>query len=412
MAATALLVSTLTSAVLVVAVQVVLARGNDATAHSRLTAKAEAAAATVTKTSGGVRILEQRSPVLDQNVWIFDDRGGLLEGNLAQPALAASVRGLVTTPAKGQTTRDDVSFYVLPVVRNGVSVATVVAAEYLEPYEVAEQHSLWLSLLLGATMVAVATSAAWVAATRALTPVRAMTELADDWREHDTGARFDPGPGGDEIARLGRTLDQMLDRIADALSAERRLTDEIAHELRTPLSVVLAESDLARLGATGPQREGLDGIHAAAVRMRDSLDTMLRAARSHARGDGRATVGDLMSLLDLPPTAYDDVVLAAPASSLAAAVRPLLENATKHGRGAPRVEVSRDDRVMVIAVLDDGPGVSPEDLETVFQPGWTTSTEGAGLGLALARRMARASGADLVARPGPGGRFEVRVPAR
>jgi signal transduction histidine kinase len=67
---------------------------------------------------------------------------------------------------------------------------------------------------------------------------------------------------------------------------------------------------------------------------------------------------------------------------------------------------------MVIAVLDDGPGVSPEDLETVFQPGWTTSTEGAGLGLALARRMARASGADLVARPGPGGRFEVRVPAR
>jgi signal transduction histidine kinase len=412
MAATALLVSTLTAAVLVVAVQVVLARGNDATAHSRLTAKAAAAAATVTGTEGAIRILEQSSPVLDQNVWVFDDRGVLQEGNLAQPALASAVRGLVTTPTKRQVTQDDVSFYVLPVLRGGTQVATVVAAEYLEPYEVAEQHSLWLSLLLGATTVAVATAAAWVAATRALTPVQAMTELADDWREHDTGARFDPGPGGDEIAHLGRTLDQMLDRIADALSTERRLTDEIAHELRTPLAVVLAESDLARLTAAAPHREGLDGIHAAAMRMRDSIDTMLQAARSHASGDGRARVGDLMATLDLPATTYDDVVLAAPAASLAAAVRPLLENASRHGGGTARVEVTRDDRTMVIAVLDDGPGVSPEDLETVFQPGWTTSTVGAGLGLALARRMARASGADLVACPGPGGRFEVRVPAR
>jgi signal transduction histidine kinase len=412
MAATALLVSTLTAAVLVVAVQVVLARSNDATAHSRLTARAAAAAATVTETSSGLRILEQRSPVLDQNLWIFDDRGTLVEGNLAQPTLAASVRGLVATPTKRQASQGDVAFYVLPVVRGGSHVATVVAAEYLEPYEVAEQHSLWLSLLLGAATVAVATAAAWVAATRALTPVRSMTELADDWREHDTGARFDPGPGGDEIAHLGRTLDQMLDRIADALSSERRLTDEIAHELRTPLAVVLAESDLARPTATGAQREGLDGIHAAAVRMRDSIDTLLHAARSHAGGDGRATVGDLMARLDLPPTTYDDVVLAAPATTLAAAVRPLLENAAKHGRGPARVEVGRDDRTMVIAVLDDGPGIPPGDLETVFQPGWTTSRDGAGLGLALARRMARASGADLVACPGPGGRFEVRVPTR
>jgi two-component system, OmpR family, sensor kinase len=105
-------------------------------------------------------------------------------------------------------------------------------------------------------------------------------------------------------------------------------------------------------------------------------------------------------------------VLAAPASPLAAAVRPLLDNAERHGSGTPRVEVSRDGGTVVIAVLDDGPGVEAGDVETVFEPGHTTSTEGAGLGLPLARRMARAVGADLVARPGPGGRFEVRAPAR
>ena len=146
--------------------------------------------------------------------------------------------------------------------------------------------------------------------------------------------------------------------------------------------------------------------------MRDSIDTMLDAARTHAGGGGRATVGELMSTLGLPPTSYDEVVLAAPAAPLAASVRPLLENAERHGSGGTRVEVSREGRSVVIAVLDDGPGVAPGDLETVFQPGHTTHVDGAGLGLALARRMARTAGADLVARAGPGGRFEVRVPAR
>ena len=412
MAATALLVSTLTSAGLVIGVQVLLARSNDATAHSRLTTRAEAAAATVVRTPHGTQVLEQRSPVLDQNVWIFDDQGTLIEGSLAQPALAEAVKGLAASPGQRQVTQDDISYYVLPVTRRGDPAATVVAAEYLEPYELAEQHSLWLSLLLGATTVAIATGAAWVAATRALRPVRSMADLADDWQEHDTGARFDPGSGGDEIAHLGRTLDQMLDRIADALSSERRLTDEIAHELRTPLSVVLAEADLARRTADPAEREGLDAIHAAAGRMRDSIDTMLASARMHAGGAGRATVGELMSTLGLPPTAYDAVVLAAPTAPLAASVRPLLENAERHGSGVTRVEVTREGRSVVIAVLDDGPGVPPADLEAVFQPGHTTHADGSGLGLALARRMARTAGADLVARPGPGGRFEVRVPAR
>jgi signal transduction histidine kinase len=56
--------------------------------------------------------------------------------------------------------------------------------------------------------------------------------------------------------------------------------------------------------------------------------------------------------------------------------------------------------------------VSDDDLERVFEPGHTSVADGAGLGLSLARRMARAVGADVVARPGPSGRFEVRVPAR
>ena len=105
----------------------------------------------------------------------------------------------------------------------------------------------------------------------------------------------------------------MLDRIVEAITAERRLTDEIAHELRTPLSVVLAEADLARRTPPVLNRKGLDNIHGAAVRMRDSIDTMLSAARSHSSGVERTTVGEVMRALGLPATAYDGVALAAPA---------------------------------------------------------------------------------------------------
>jgi signal transduction histidine kinase len=416
MAATALLVSTLTAAVLVVGVALLLDRSNDGDIQSRLNARVAAGAATVVEGRDGVRVLEQRSPLLDQNVWIFDSHGTLIEGRLSQPTLQRTVSGLGAGSSSRELSLDDVSYLAKPVRRGGVWVATVVAAEDHDPYERSERSAIWLSIALGAATVVIATGAAWMAATRSLRQVQAMAALADDWREHDVGRRFDPGEGGDEIAHLGRTLDDLLDRIVDSLSAERRLTDEIAHELRTPLAVVLAEADLARQHATAEHSPslslGLDNIHAAAVRMRDSIDTMLSVARAHTAGSERTTVGELMGVLELPPTAYDETALAAPVSPLAAAVRPLLENAERHGPGVPRVEVSRDGRTVVIAVLDDGGGVPAEDVERVFEPGHTTRDGGSGLGLSLARRMVRAVGGDVVARPGPGGRFEVRVPGR
>lgn len=413
MAVSAMVVSTLTAAVLVIGLQILLGSSNDATAVSRAESRAIAAGATVVTSGGQVRALEERSAVLDQNVWIFDTHGALIEGRLPQPALSRTVSSLSGAAAPRRLTVGEVEYVARPVTRGGHRVATVVAAEDLDPYEKAEHQSLRLSIVLGLATVVIATSAAWFAANRSLRQVRAMAERADDWREHDVSQRFDPGPGGDEIAHLGRTLDQLFDRIADALSAERRLTDEIAHELRTPLAVVTAEADLARQAAPSTQREALDNIRDAALRMRQSIDTMLSVARAHAdSGEGRVTVGQLVSALGLPPTPYDDDVLSAPVSPLVAAIRPLLENAERHGGGPGRLEVSRDGRTVVLAVVDDGPGLAPDDLEVVFEPGFTTGGDGAGLGLPLARRMVRAVGGELVARPGPGGRFEVRVPGR
>jgi signal transduction histidine kinase len=411
MAATALLVSTLTAAVLVVGVALILTSSNNRAVQSRLDARVSAAAATVVLGPHGVRVLEEKSSILDQNVWVFDSAGQLIDGRLPSSPAAEVVSRLGARSTAAKTTGEDVSYESRPVRRDGRWIATVVSLEEHDPYERAERSALWLSIGLGAATVVFATGAAWAAATRSLRRVQAMAELADDWREHDVERRFDPGEGGDEIAHLGRTLDRLLDRIVDSLAAERRLTDEIAHELRTPLSVVLAEAELARHGAPADQREGLDNIHIAALRMRESIDTLLSVARAHAGGD-RATVGQVMAALDLPATSYDGIGLASPVSPLVAAVRPLLENAARHGACEPRMEVSIEGRTVVLAVVDDGPGVPELDLERVFEPGHTTHEDGAGLGLALSRRLVRAVGGDVVALPGPGGRFEVRVPAR
>ena len=406
--ATALLASTLTAVVLVVGVQVLLGRTNDTAVRERLDARTAAAEATVVERDGRVSVLEG-ARTLDSDLWVFDEAGRLVDGTLHAGPLADAVRRAASAPGTDRTL-DGFRVVSRTATRGGQPLATVVAAQDLAPSEASERHSLWLSLVLGLATVALATGSAWLAATRSLRQVAAMAERADEWREHDRPQRFALGTGGDEITRLGRTLDRMLDRIHEALLAERRLTDEIAHELRTPLTVIRAEADLALHDARDGARDSLVAIVGAADQMRDAIDTMLAVARAHAEAQPRCTVGDLLASVGVRRD--DGRELAAPLAPLTAALRPLLDNATVHGHGPATVTVEeRDDRVVVV-VSDDGPGVGAGDLERVFEPGHTTRADGggAGLGLPLARRMARAVGAAVVALPGPGGRFELSVP--
>jgi signal transduction histidine kinase len=96
---------------------------------------------------------------------------------------------------------------------------------------------------------------------------------------------------------------------------------------------------------------------------------------------------------------------------------PVLENAYRHASTAVRITVARDGTIVRFAIDDDGPGVPAAQLESIFQPGRRGDTtgsgsNGAGLGLALARRLARSAGGDVEAEHREGGaRFVVRLPA-
>ncbi len=413
-------ITALVAAAVVVLLQVYLARVNDTDATEVARARAEAVAATVRATDGGVRVLESGSRTLDRDVWVFDGAGRLVDGRLPH-GYAATVTGLEGRSA-GATASvgEQVRLVARPVVEQGRRVATVVAGVDLTPYEHVERRGLWLSLLLGLLTVVAAGVAAWEAARHTLGHVHSMVRSARDWEEHDLDRRFDLGPPVDEITELGQTLDHMLDRIADALHTERRLSDEMAHELRTPLSVVRAEAELA-LATVGPAgEESLRAILEAAGRLEGVVVSMLDAARSRHDREATCDVARVLAAVARDASypvevrvrhAPDGLLVGAPPTLLRAAVTPLVDNAARHARS--RVELTaarRGDRV-VVGVHDDGAGLTADQVEAVFRPGHRGADGGAaGLGLAVVRRLTESVGGGVRAVPGRGGCFEVELP--
>jgi signal transduction histidine kinase len=284
----------------------------------------------------------------------------------------------------------------------------------LEPYQHTQQLVALGTFVLSLLVVAGGALLTWRAVGSALRPVAQMTEQAATWSEHDLDQRFNLGPPQDELTALAATLDALLGRLDAALRHEHRFSAEVAHELRTPLSALRAEAEYALRG-DHTEREllnALDKVLAGTDRMSRVIDTLMAGARGEASGppglsDAAATVRQLAGPGVVVVAPADPITVGADAQLVAAALQPLLENAQRHARHEVRVEVRCGGTEAVIRVSDDGPGVAPEDAEQVFAPGFSR-TGGAGLGLSLSQRLARAAGGELVLAEGG---FELRLPS-
>lgn len=424
--ATTTLSALLTAVVLVVGVQLFLAHVTKAESLSVLRDRADAAATTVRGSPGHVRVLEVPSDSLDQNLWIYDLRGARVDGDTPSAGLAPAVSTL--SRAVRERTLVVAGRYRLlarPVSAGGrgPEVAVVVAGVDLRPYESSERRGLLLSLVLGSLIVVAAGVASWVAATYSLRQVHWMAKRADDWREHDLTGRFALGPPRDELTELAQTLDRMLDRITQMILAERRLTDEVAHELRNPLAVIRSEAQLALLQPDLSQEteESLVAVVDATERMNRSVTTILQAARSAQTGEQVCTVSEVLEefehAADTPGgigVAFvqdgESLSVAAPKAVVAAVLAPIVDNAVRHARGAVTLSARAEPPRVWLVVEDDGAGVPEDERELVFSPGYTSSANGAGLGLALARRLAQSIGGTVRAEPGDHGCFVVDLP--
>ena len=247
----------------------------------------------------------------------------------------------------------------------------------------------------------------------------------------DLTVRIDEGRP-DEVGDLASSMNRMLtrleasqERLAEALQEQRRFAADASHELRTPLTAIRGDIDLLQRHELPPDERAqvLDEMGQAAARMERMVADLLVLARSEGGGTGRADEVDLVELvtglvqsgeqLDLPPAGTRPIVLADPAA-LDGLFRNLLENARRHG-DTVRLALRTEAGMAVVEVADDGPGVSPEDRERIFDRFYRApslrNTPGTGLGLAIARMAAeQAGGSVALLDSAVGARFEVRLP--
>ena len=268
--------------------------------------------------------------------------------------------------------------------------------------------SLATLLLIGAPLaLLLASLAAYGVATAALRPVEAMRREAASISDERSGRRLSVSASGDELDRLGGTLNEMLDRLERALARERRFVGEASHELRTPLAILKAEIALALEQGRSPDelRAALRSVGEETDRLTRLAEDLLVLARA---ADGALPVRreplELLDLVGRVAGRHDGsrieldvdpaLVVAADPARLEQAVSNLVDNARRYGGGPVEISARAADGAVEIHVRDSGPGFSPELLETAFErfSRGRGDGPGAGLGLSIVETIAAAHG--------------------
>ncbi len=276
----------------------------------------------------------------------------------------------------------------------------------------------------------------WIAAC-ALRPIALMSEAAEQIAGGDRSRRVDVRETESELGRLAGVLNTTFSRLEGVIDEQARFVADAAHELRTPVTVILAQAQtaLARERSAGEYREALEACQRAAQRMRRLVESLLQLARLDACREAMkrepldlAAVGAECAALLRPLVEQSGVSVAAEwfearcsgdAELLGQVVTNLLSNAIQYNRadGYVRVRTQRSGARAEIAVINTGPGISEKDLPRVFDRFYrveaSRSVGRSGLGLAIAKAIVDAHGGTVTAESEPGGEttFTVSLPA-
>jgi two-component system, OmpR family, sensor kinase len=366
--------------------------------------------------------------------WVFS-HGKTLKAPRSSTVVAAAARSLAGGPSRFlDIDSADIRLYATPAILESKRLGTVVAGVSLAPYEQTRRTALIDSLALALLLLlVVALAARWVLAA-AFRPVESMRTAAAEWSEQRLERRFELGEPHDELTRLAATLNSLLDRIAASLRREQRFSAELSHELRTPVSRIVAEADLAlRRERSGSEyRAALEVVLRNAKEVASTIEALVAASQQEAgliRGTADAYEAAAKAAGACEPRARElgvSLELERPPAPLRVGVdselavrtlQPVIENAVRYGRALVRLSVTRNGKRVIFLVEDDGQGVHEGESERIFEAGLRGTAgqngggDGAGLGLALARRLARAASGDVEALASDeGGRFAVSLP--
>jgi two-component system OmpR family sensor kinase len=377
---------------------------------------------------------EQVAQILDAKGRIVDAAPGLSGGpalSRQQVARALSGRSFFVDRVQLAGADETVRLYVTPVDAQDQRLVAVVGSG-LETRDDALRQLGTLLLIGGPAALLLASLAGFFVTGAALRPVEAMRRRASAISASEPGHRLPVPPARDEISRLGDTLNEMLGRLESAFARERSFVADASHELRSPLSVLKTELELALRG--GRTKEELEEALRSAADETDRLAQLaedllviarsdegrlpIRAAETNARKvlngvrdrySRRAAERGTRIEVDAP----EALPLTVDPLRIEQAVGNLVDNALRYGRGPIEVSGRRVDGHVELSVRDHGAGFPPDFVATAFERftrfDSARSRGGAGLGLAIVAAIAAAHGGTVAAMDAPGGGATVVV---
>jgi signal transduction histidine kinase len=340
--------------------------------------------------------------------------------------------GGVTATERGevQTAAGEIRYLAVPLEiqnrRRGVFVVAVNLGQERREVTEAAQTAAGVSL----AVLLIASALAWVIAGRVLAPLRTLRTTAQAITQTDLTRRLDVH-GNDEIAELGRTFNEMLDRLEDAFASQRAFVSDAGHELRTPITIVRGHLEL--LGEDPAEREETIAL------VTDELDRMARFVNDLLLL-AKAEQGNFLHLGPLDLDVLTDELYAkagaladrdwrlagsgtgrvtADRQRLTQAIMQLAQNAVQHTEPGDRIVLgsSLAGDTARLWVADNGPGVPAAERERIFERFHRADdrrrrSDGAGLGLSIVRAIAEAHGGrvELDTREGAGATFTLIVP--
>jgi two-component system, OmpR family, sensor kinase len=297
--------------------------------------------------------------------------------------------------------------------------------------------ALWLTAA-GATVLLLGLAGGWWVATRAIRPIDAISATAVRIADGDLSQRISAADTESELGRLAGVLNSTFARLEAAFDQQAQFTSDASHELRTPVSVILTQTQtaLSRERSSVEYREALEACERAARRMKALTESLLELARLDARQqpmkrerfDLPGIVRDCVELLrplaaergiqihcDIPP-----MECLGDAERLGQVVTNLLSNAIHFNReqGEVRLSARAEDDTIVLTVADTGQGIPAEDIPHLFERFYRVDKSRSriqgrnGLGLAICKAIVDAHGGtiDVSSQAGVGSTFTVKLP--
>jgi signal transduction histidine kinase len=386
--------------------------------------------------------------------------------HISPKALKNAAEGYATFETLPGTGQFPVRVLTFPLMQQGQMVNVLQVGMSLEGLYMARQHFLWTLAALFPLGLVLAGTGGWLLARRALRPVDRMTTTARRIEAEHLAQRLEGAEVDDELGRLARTLNEMLARLEAAFAQVRRFSADASHELKTPLTVLRGEIEVALRSPRDPveYQRVLGSILEEVESMARLVDDLLLLSRADAGAlrwdmtpveldrlvEEVAKEGGILGRgkqVQVKIQGLEPLIVQGDGQRLKQLLRNLVDNGVKYTPPGGRVALSLrrvewSNRRMVdsakpvdqltsrpigsaaewaeIIVRDTGIGIPLEALSRIFErfyrvdPARSRETGGAGLGLCIAKTIAEAHGGTIEVQspPGAGSTFTVRLPLR